>query len=416
MPSKPRSLGGIALSNSQFWQQLLQVWLVGVTLGMMRTALPALAEAEFGVAQGSFVLLSAFVVAFGAVKGVMNFVAGSLSERLGRKPVLVAGWLLALPVPVMVYLAPSWDWVIVATVLLGINQGLTWSMTQTAQLDVTGKHQRGAVMGLNEFSGYLGVALAGLLSAGLAAHWGARLAILATGQTAIVVAMGLAVFAVRETRPGDLRQVLSPASGWVLMEVSWANRSLAAVNQAGLVEKFVDALVWIFYPVFLYQKEVGLTKIGMITGLYGVVWGLLQLGTGHLADRIGRKWPSVGGMWLCALGVAMMVWHEGFLWWLISAAVTGVGMALLYPNLSAAVADMAAPEWRGAAIGVYRFWRDLGYAIGALLLGWMAQISGGIEAAFWLVVLCMLVSGVLLWRFYRPENAAGEGHGGGASC
>lgn len=398
------TLGGIALTNSQFWLQLLQVFLVGVMLGMMRTALPALAEGEFGVAQGSFILLSAFVMAFGVVKGTMNFVAGSLSERLGRKPVLVAGWLLALPVPVMVYIAPSWGWVIAATILLGVNQGLTWSMTQTAQLDVTGSHQRGAVMGLNEFSGYLGVALAGLLSAEMAAHWGVRLAILWLGEMAAVVALVLAWVAVKETRASHLDHHRPRASGWVFVEVSWRNSSLAAVNQAGLVEKFVDALVWVFYPVFLYQQGVSLTHIGVITGIYGVVWGLLQLMTGHLADRIGRKWPCVGGMWLCGLGVAMMVWHDGLLWWSVSAAITGVGMALLYPNLSAAVADLAAPEWRGAAIGVYRFWRDLGYGLGALLLGLVAQASGHAEAAFLLVALSMLLSGAVVWLFYRPEK------------
>ena len=322
---------GIRSNLDQFLQQLLQVWLVGLTLGMMRTVIPALAESDFGVPKNSFVLLSSFVVAFGLVKGVMNFLAGRLSERHGRKKVLLLGWLVALPIPVMIWHAPSWSWIVAATVLLGIHQGLAWSMTQTF--------------------------------------------------------------------PRYPRNVSANPGTWEIFTLmSWRDKRLMALSQAGLVEKFVDVLVWVFYPVFLYQRGVSLPSVGWIIGVYGFVWGGSQLFTGRLSDHLGRHRPNVWGMWICGAGVAMMVLGEGLTWWAVSAGITGFGMALLYPNLSAAVADIAQPAWRGSAIGIYRFWRDLGYGIGALGLGLAAHYSGQMEMAFWFVAVSMFASGsVLAW-------------------
>jgi MFS family permease len=220
------------------------------------------------------------------------------------------------------------------------------------------------------------------------------------GLAITLMALGLALAAVRETRPGGTAGTGGAGSGGavplgrVLADMTWRDRRLAALCQAGLVEKFVDALVWIVLPVWLFGQGVGLTGIGWITGTYGMVWGVAQLWTGRLADRVGRYWPTLGGMWLCALGVALFPLGSGMGWWMTSAAVTGAGMALLYPNLGAAVADIAAPGWRGSAIGIYRFWRDLGYAIGALLLG--LAMGTGAEAAFWAVAGAMVVSGGVL--------------------
>lgn len=408
---------GIQVNLKQFLHQLLQVLLVGLTIGMMRTVVPALAESEFGVPRTSFILLTAFVIAFGVVKGVMNFVAGRLSERLGRKPVLLLGWLVALPIPLMIWYAPTWGWVVAATVLLGVNQGLTWSMTQTAKLDITRMQERGLTLGLNEFAGYVGVALAGIVTAWLATQMGARQGLLAFGLVVILSAIALTLLAVQETLPWAQAEAVGHAPGQhsgprprypshitshpstleVFTLVSWRDRRLFALSQAGLVEKFVDALVWVFYPVYLYQQGLGLTQVGSIIGAYGLTWGVLQLFTGRLSDRIGRHRPNVWGMWLCGLGVALMVMGQGALWWSVSAAISGFGMALLYPNLSAAVADISHPDWRGSAIGIYRFWRDLGYGIGALGLGLAAHFSGQVEAAFWFVALAMLASGVVLW-------------------
>jgi len=407
---------GIGHNLEQFLHQLLQVLLVGLTIGMLRTVVPALAESDFGVPKNSFLLLSAFVVAFGLVKGVMNFVAGRLSERLGRKRVLQLGWLAALPIPLMVWYSPNWNWIVAATVLLGVNQGLTWSMTQTAKLDITRFEERGLTLGLNEFAGYLGVALAGIATAYLATLLGARVGLLLFGLAVILLALVLTQVWVRDTlpwaraeaarhapgqvvtvRPRYPRNVSAHPGTWELFTLmSGRDRRLLAISQAGLVEKFVDALVWVLYPVYLYQQGLSLPAVGWVIGVYGFVWGGSQLFTGRLSDRVGRHRPNVWGMWLCGAGVAMMVLGDGVPWWIAAAAVSGFGMALLYPNLSAAVADIAHPNWRGSAIGIYRFWRDLGYGIGALGLGLAAHFSGRMEAAFWFVALSMFASGALL--------------------
>lgn len=421
-PATDLSLG-IRENLPQFVHQLIQVLLVGFTIGMMRTVVPALAESEFGVAKGSFLLLSAFVVAFGVVKGTLNFVAGRLSERIGRKRVLLLGWSAAIPIPLMIYVAPSWTWIVAATVLLGVNQGLCWSMTQTAKLDFTRADQRGLTLGLNEFAGYVGVALAGIITAYAANALGARLGLLIFGGVVIGLALVLTLVWVQDTlpfaraeaaqhraravtafRPRYPQGVSEKPGTWELFALmSWRDRRLAAVSQAGLVEKFVDALVWVMFPVFLLDRGVSLPEIGWIVGIYGFVWGGAQLFTGRLSDRIGRFWPNVLGMWICGAGIALVVLGQGFVWWSASAAVAGFGMALLYPNLSAAVADITPPTWRGSAIGIYRFWRDLGYGIGALGLGLAAHFSGSTVAAFWFVAISMALSGAVLW-FWGEET------------
>ncbi len=409
---------GIHENLTQFIHQLIQVLLVGFALGMMRTVVPALAETEFGVAKGSFLLLTAFVVAFGVVKGVLNFVAGRLSERIGRQRVLLFGWIAAVPIPVMIYVAPSWGWIVAATVLLGVNQGLCWSMTQTSKLDFTRADQRGLTLGLNEFSGYVGVALAGIITAYAASALGARLGLLIFGSAVVSLALILTLVWVKDTLPWAKAEAAqhrakgavgafrpryptgvpdAPTTWEVFALMSWRDKRLAAVSQAGLVEKFVDALIWVIFPVFLHARGVSLPNIGWIVGMYGFVWGGSQLFTGRLSDHIGRFWPNVLGMWISGTGVAMVLLGDGIVWWSVSAAVAGFGMALLYPNLSAAVADITPPTWRGSAIGIYRFWRDLGYGIGALGLGLAAHFYGSTEAAFWFVAISMFLSGALLW-------------------
>jgi MFS family permease len=401
---------GLKENLGPFLQQLLQVFFVGLTLGLQRTVIPAMAETEFGVARGSMAALFAFVVSFGLVKGAMNFVSGRLSDRVGRRKVLICGWIVALPIPFVILLAPSWGWIVAANVLLGINQGFCWSMTVTAKFDIARPDQRGLATGVNEFAGYGGVAIAGLATGYLASQFDPRTALFAFGLVVNLLALGAALLAFAETRPETNAASKTPgiSAKNIFALVSWRSRDFQALSQAGSVEKFVDALMWALVPVFLAAQGVGLVTIGWITATYGLVWGASQLVTGPLSDRIGRKPPIVAGFAICAAGVAAFPLLSTPLAWAGAAAVTGIGMGLLYPNLIAAVGDLAVPEWRGSALGVYRFWRDLGYAFGALAIGLVADASGSLETGFWLTAGAMALSGLWLWlalsETHQPET------------
>lgn len=413
---------GIRPNIGQFTHQLLQVFFVGLTIGMQRTVVPALAETEFGVPAGSFTLLMAFVVSFGFVKGSMNFVSGRLSEKVGRRKVLIAGWLIALPIPFIFLYAPSWNWIVAANVLLGINQGFAWSMTVTSKLDIVDPGQRGLATGFNEFAGYGGVATAGLVTGYLASYFDPRWTLFTFGLSVILLALFSALRFSRETLPWARAESAAhkagthagprprfpsgvsqhPTSFEIFKLVSFRHRTFLALSQAGCVEKFVDALVWVFFPVYLYARGLTLIEIGWVVGVYGFVWGGSQLWTGPLSDAFGRKWPIVIGMWACALGVAATLFVSGMVAWSLTAAVIGVGMALLYPTLIAAVGDISHPDWRGSSLGVYRFWRDLGYGIGALLLGVIADSYGALEAGFWFTAIMMTLSG--LWVAFAMDE------------
>lgn len=412
---------GIRTNIRPFLEQLLQVFFVGLTIGMQRTVIPALAETEFGVAKGSMTAIFAFVVSFGLVKGAMNFVSGRVSERVGRRKVLIWGWLAALPIPFMILFAPSWGWIVAANVLLGVNQGFCWSMTVTAKMDIVKGSERGLATGFNEFAGYGGVALAGLATGYLASFFDPRLSLFVFGLAVIVLALAAGVLAFTETlpfaraeaarhktgttagpRPRYVDGPEAPTAGQIFALVTWRNRTFMALAQAGSVEKFVDALMWALVPVFLVAKGASLIEIGWVTGIYGFVWGGSQLWTGPLSDRVGRKWPIVAGFFLSAAGVLAFPFLASVAAWAVAAAVTGIGMALLYPTLIAAMGDIAHPSWRGSALGVYRFWRDLGYAIGALAMGLIADAAGQLEAGFWFTGLAMVASG--LWLILGMEE------------
>lgn len=413
---------GIRANLAQFNQQLLQVFFVGLTIGMQRTVVPALAESEFGVAAGSFTLLMAFVVSFGFVKGAMNFLSGRVSEKVGRRKVLIWGWLIALPIPFIFLYAPSWNWIVAANVLLGINQGFAWSMTVTSKLDIVRPEQRGVATGFNEFAGYGGVALAGLITGYLASYFDPRWSLFVFGLSVILLALVSALLFSKETihwaraesaahkagtyagpRPRFPKNVSEhPSTKEIFTLVSFRHRTFSALSQAGCVEKFVDALVWVFFPVYLQARGLSLIDISWIVGVYGFVWGGSQLWTGPLSDAVGRKWPIVIGMWTCAAGIAATLFAEGMVEWSLSAGVTGVGMALLYPTLIAAIGDISHPNWRGSSLGVYRFWRDIGYGIGALLLGVIADTFGTLEAGFWFTAGAMTLSG--LWVAFAMDE------------
>jgi len=404
MTTNPKAFG-LANNSHQVAYWLIQVFFVGLMIGTTRVVITPFAEQEFGLAKDSLLLLSTFVIAFGLVKGSMNFVAGHWAERIGRKPVHLLGWIIALPIPLLFYFAQSWSWVVMATLLLGVNQGLTWSMSQTSKLDITASHERGLTIGLNEFAGYTGVALGGLASAYISQWLGLKTGLLVFGLAIISTALILTWLSIVETKPWAMQQAQTtsqqtmsePLSSWhVFKRMSWQDSRLLAITQAGCVEKFVDALVWVVYPVYLYQKTGDLTLTGWVISIYGLVWGVSQLITGHWSDRFGRQRLNVLGMTMTTLGVILMPLMTSSLGWSISAAITGFGMALLYPNLSAAIVDLSQPAWRATAIGIYRFWRDMGYAIGALTLGLSAFVFQDLTAAFWAVAVSMGISTVWL--------------------
>lgn len=410
---------GIRANIAQVLHQLLQVFLVGLTIGMTRTVVPGLAETEFGLGGQQFFLLTTFVVVFGAVKSVMNLFAGRFSDRFGRKRVLIAGWVAALPIPLLLLYAPNWGWVVAATALLGINQGLCWSMTLNSKLDMTHLNQKGLVNGINEFSGYAAVALAGVVTAWLVEVYGARLGLFLFGSVVILSGLILAILMVKETRPwalahasaslsaGTNTQGIKPAPAPSLKQAfwyaSWQNRNLLALNQAGLVEKFTDALVWIILPVWFVAQNLTLVQGSSIIGVYALVWGASQLITGPASDRFGRKPLIVGGMWLCGIGVLLLVLTHTVWLWTLEAGLIGFGMAMLYPTLGAAVADVSPPAQRSTLLGVYRFWRDFGYAVGALCMGLLAQWAQGLNVTFWLVGVAMLLSGAWVALTFNKE-------------
>ncbi len=422
---------GIQNNIRQFSLHLVQIFLVGLTIGMTRIVIPGLAETEFGLADQAFFLLASFVVVFGIVKAVMNLFAGNLSETYGRKNILILGWCVALPIPFIFLYAPSWNWIIAANVLLGINQGFAWSMTVTSKLDIVRADQRGLATGLNEFAGYGGVALAGLVTSYLAVDFDPRWSLFVFGLAVVSLALLSALLFSKETLPWAHAESAAhtagthkgprprypanvpehPSTAEIFALVSFKHRTFSALSQAGCVEKFVDALVWVLFPVYLHARGLSLVQIGWVVGIYGFVWGGSQLWTGPLSDAVGRKWPIVIGMWVCAAGVAATMLVDGVFAWSVTAGVTGVGMALLYPTLIAAVGDISHPNWRGSSLGVYRFWRDLGYGIGALLLGLIADSFGALAAGFWFTSGAMALSG--LWVALAMDETL-VGHYSGA--
>ena len=324
---------GIRENANLFLQQLWQVFLIGMTIGVQRTVLPLIAESDFGLVPGSMTLLLSFVVSFGFVKGSMNFVSGQMAGKFGRRPVLIAGWVFALPIPFILWLAPNWGWVVAANILLGINQGFAWSMTVTAKHDIVPSSQRGLATGINEFAGYGGVAVAGFLTGWLASGYDPRSMLVVFNALVVLSGLVTAVLAFGETRQFAIAHAAPSAksmSGWeVFALVSWRDKRFQALSQAGLVEKFVDVAMWVLVPVYLHAQGVDLFHIGLITGIYGGVWGASQLWTGPLSDALGRKIPAVTGMLLSGVSLLGIVWSQSLMGWGVSAAMTGVGMALL---------------------------------------------------------------------------------------
>lgn len=391
---------GIGPNLAQFLLLVAVNVLVGGMLGQERTVLPLLARDEFGV-DGVAATLT-FIVAFGVVKAITNFFAGGLSDRFGRKPVLVAGWLFGVPVPLLLIWAPTWSWVVAANVLLGLNQGLTWSTTVIMKIDLAGPRRRGLAMGLNEAAGYVAVSLTALATGFVAARHGLRPAPFFFGVAFAALGLGLSTVAVRETRGhaaheadhhplGDDDRSL----GRVFAETTLRDPSLSAVSQAGLVNNLNDGMAWGLLPLVFAAAGLGVGEIGVLAALYPAVWGIGQLVTGAWSDRIGRKRLIVVGMWLQAVAIATIATGRSFSVWAGAMVGLGVGTASVYPTLLAAVGDLAHPRWRASAVGVYRLWRDAGFAVGALVTGAIADLAGA-TAAIWCVAGLTAASGLVV--------------------
>jgi MFS family permease len=385
---------------------------VGATVGIERVLLPLLAEREFGLASRAAIL--SFIVSFGLVKAIANLFAGRISEHWGRKKVLVVGWLFALPVPAIILLAPSWGWVVLANVLLGINQGLCWSTTVIMKIDLVGPERRGLAMGLNEASGYLAVSAAAFVSGYLAASLGLRETLFWMGE--IIGASGLIIsvafvreslqhvqFEARQTAEGQKRIFAE-----ILLLTSWKDRALFAVSQAGMVNNLNDGMAWGLLPLYFAAQGLSLERISFLAALYPAVWGSMQLVTGGLSDRTGRKWMIALGMLVQAAGIALFVVGRSFATWAVAAVLLGLGTAMVYPTLLAAVGDVAHPSWRASGVGVYRLWRDGGYAVGALLAGGLADALGvrwAIGAIGGLTFLSGLIVATVMYETHRPTGA-----------
>jgi MFS family permease len=389
--------------------------LVGGMIGQERTVLPLLAERVFDLHAVTAALT--FILAFGTVKAATNFFAGTLSDRVGRKPVLVAGWLIGLPVPLLLMWAPSWGWVIVANVLLGVNQGLTWSTTVIMKIDLAGPERRGLAMGLNEAAGYGAVAITALATGFIASHYGLRPEPFFLGLAYAGLGLGLSTLFVRETHgharhearnhiaaSADLHHGLSTRQVFVL--TSFKEKALSSVSQAGMVNNLNDGLAWGLFPLYFANFGLSVGRIGILAALYPAVWGLGQLVTGALSDRIGRKWLITAGMWTQAAAIALIAATHGFWPWAAGAMLLGAGTAMVYPTLLAAIGDVAHPTWRASSIGVYRLWRDGGFAVGALFAGVIADLLG-LKAAIWAVAALTGASGaVVAVRMYETHRRA----------
>ncbi len=407
---------GLRANLGQFVLLIAVQALVGGVLGQERTILPLIATHIFAL-QAATVALT-FIVAFGIVKAITNFAAGVLADRVGRKPLLVAGWLAGVPVPLLLIWAPGWGWVIVANMLLALNQGLTWTNLVNAMVDVAGPERRGLAVGLNEWAGYSGVALTALATGFIAQQAGLRPAPFFLGLAYVGLGLALSVLVVREThaharQEGRERTAATGETGHglplrrVFVLASLQERTLSACSQAGLVTNLKDGMAWGLLPLYYAAAGLPVGQIGILAAVYPAVWGLGQLATGPVSDRLGRKPLIVGGLLVQALAIAGIATTHGFAAWAGAAALLGVGTAMVYPTLIAAVGDVAHPNWRASALGVYRLWRDLGFAVGALLSGMIAD-AAGFTTAIWVVAALAATSAlVAALRMYetRPRAA-----------
>ncbi|HYE86952.1 MAG TPA: MFS transporter [Vicinamibacterales bacterium] len=397
---------GLRENAAQFSLLVVVNAFVGAMAGLERSILPAIAEQEFGLAARTAIL--SFIVVFGVSKALTNYGAGRWSDAVGRKRMLIMGWLVAVPVPFLLMWAPNWAWILVANALLGVSQGLTWSTTVIMKIDLVGPGRRGLAMGLNEFAGYVALAASALATGWIAAAYGLRPEPFYLGVAFVLIGFSLSAWLIRDTADHVRHESrLATSSTETRDNVFWrttlSDRNLASVTQAGLVNNLNDGMAWGLFPMLFAAAGVPVATIAVLVAIYPATSGLGQLFTGALSDRIGRKSLIVWGMWIQAIGIAITVAGRSVSSYSIGALLLGAGTAMVYPTLLAAIGDVAHPSWRASAVGVYRLWRDLGYAIGAVLAGVTADLFG-LEAAIWLVAALTFLSGVV--SFLRMNETA----------
>jgi MFS family permease len=411
---EPQHTPAVRLGLKENWRQFSLLILVnafvGGMIGLERTVVPLIGAQEFGLVLKTAIF--SFIVSFGVVKAFSNLASGALADRAGRKRVLVVGWVVGLPVPFMLMLAPSWGWIVAANVLLGINQGLAWSMTVVMKIDLVGPRGRGLAVGLNEFAGYLAVGLTAFATGYLASVYGPRPEPFYLGVGFAVLGLLVSVFLVRDTAEHvrlEMEQHPPEPAPLTFREVfartTYGDRNLFACSQAGLVNNLNDGMSWGVFPLFFASFGLGIERIGVLKAVYPAVWGCLQVLTGPLSDRWGRKGLIVAGMWVQAGGIFVTVAGRSFWWWMLGSVLLGLGTAMVYPSLIAAVSDNSHPSWRARSLSVYRFWRDLGYAVGALAAGIIADTLG-LSWAVGSVGALTFVSGAVVATLFGEKGRA----------
>jgi MFS family permease len=395
-------MDNIQLGLKENWKQFALLVIinafVGGMIGLERAILPEVAKAEFGMAVKTAIL--SFILVFGLVKAVTNYYTGALANRVGRKNLLCIGWLFALPIPFILSYAPSWNWVIAANIFLGINQGLTWSSTVVMKIDLVGEKNRGLAMGLNESAGYLAVGAIAFLSAWIASEYGLRPYPFYIGIAFSIIGLLASWLLVEDTVHhvrAETTTSNTPLLKNVFYQTSWKHKSLGAISQAGLVNNLNDGMIWGLLPILLAAKNFDLADIGKIVAIYPVVWGLGQLFTGKMADHYAKKGMLFWGMLLQGLSILLMLYASSFFHFASLSITLGIGTAMVYPTFLAAIADYVHPEQRAESIGIFRLWRDLGYAFGALLTGILAD-SLGLFSAFGAIGVITLFSAIIILK------------------
>ena len=404
--SNPIKLG-LRPNNQQFLILVLVNAFVGAMIGLEQTVVPLIGKSEFGI-ESSAIIVS-FIASFEAVKAVLNLLARNLSDKWGRKNVLVLGWLFGIPVPIILLLAPNWNWIIFANILLGVNQGLAWSMTVNMKIDLVGKSQRGLALGLNEFAGYVSVAAIGFLTGYLASTFGLKPYPFYLGIIFAILGLAISWIIVKDTRRFTSLEIKEDASESpeqetnvndlsfkeVFLQTSWKNRTLLSISQAGLINNLIFGVTWGLFTLYFASFAIGISEIGFLKALHPGIWGVLQLFTGTFSDKVGRKVLIYPGMIIQGIGIWVVLFANFYWGWIVGMALLGIGTALVYPTLLAAISDVASPKWRATSLGVYRFWRDLGFVFGAIGIGFLADLFG-LNIAIQLVAFLAIGSGIFV--------------------